>query len=144
MCLRIDPKKHKKRGQNYISHKTKRNLIVYKRLSYYSNYDNYSFYTPFQRLQVKIGEKGSILKARFTYSYFHNEINTGIHAYATKKRAIRSMRYNPGGIIIKATIPKGTRYYLGDDGDIVAMKMKIGEIIYGKSKLIPKLLKNTL
>jgi hypothetical protein len=107
MCLTINTKKHKKRGKKYLARTTKRNLTVYKKLHFISNCDSYAFLTPFRNMPVKIGEKGSTLKAKFTYGYYYvGDVEAGIHAYTTKKRAISSLKWSSNYIIIKATIPK--------------------------------------
>jgi len=52
-------------------------------------------------------------------------INAGLHAYTTLKRATNIEFYT----IARCLIPKGTKYALGSNGDIVALKLTVKEIV---------------
>jgi hypothetical protein len=62
------------------------------------------------------------------------EIFQGLHSFTTKLRAQRELQANEfwaPSFIVEATIPKGTKYIMGDDGDIVSLKLTIGKSVAG-------------
>ena len=58
----------------------------------------------------------------------YGHINEGLHAYlenySFKRKLLSYWRYNPV-IIYNCIIPKGSKYYLGNDDDIVSNQMMI-------------------
>lgn len=52
------------------------------------------------------------------------EVGPGIHAYRTKCRGQR-VAYGPRHELFPCVIPKGTRFFIGIHGDIVAEKMMV-------------------
>jgi len=60
------------------------------------------------------------------------EINQGLHAWTTLEEAQR--RLCSGEVIMRAVIPKGTRYFVGNRSDLAAEAMILKKIIYRKKR----------
>jgi hypothetical protein len=61
-------------------------------------------------------------------------VYAGLHSFTTKLRAQRELSANEfwaPSFIVEATIPKGTKYIMGNDGDIVSLKLIIGKSVAG-------------
>lgn len=56
--------------------------------------------------------------------FYYGIVNQGIHGYRTKAKA-RKMR-DPGERIFKCTIPKGAKYIIGTNSEIVTTQLIIG------------------
>lgn len=63
----------------------------------------------------------------FQEDSFHSiiQVSQGFHAYVTLVNAILYKDY----VVCEAIIPKGSRYYLGMQGDIVSNQLKITKIL---------------
>jgi hypothetical protein len=132
MCLIIDSKLHKYQNGKYVAKRAKKNITVYKRLVYDCSIKKLS--TPYQGLIVHLD---STLKATFSFSSCcrcNDIVRKGIHAYQTKTYA-KKIDKDDYIIVVECTIPKNALYYLGIDKEIVATKMKLNKIIYGKSQM---------
>lgn len=53
-------------------------------------------------------------------------VERGLHTYATKRRAQRIGRY---GLVVKCTIPRHTPFIRGTNGEIVTLKLRVGEAV---------------
>lgn len=85
--------------------------------------------TPFMSYPVEFDENGECVMEHYM-STFDGFCVEGIHAYTKLMWSLDKdlfLECTP----FKAYIPKGTRYYLGNKGDIVAEKMIIKNEIYG-------------
>lgn len=104
----------------------KKDILVYKRLE--RNYGVYE--TPYQDTIVNIGSRGTRMKAELDIRGY--SVYAGIHAYIDKKSVIRMAEkiLDSNTVIIEAIIPKGAKYLIGTNNDIVATEMKLGKIIY--------------
>lgn len=104
--------------------RAKKDIIVYKALKY--SEDTRSYYTPFRQEDVifntTLKSKKSIFKGIFK-KHIQAE---GVHSertlfYATR---FRWNLINPTFIFV-AIIPKGSYYYIGEDGDMASNKLVI-------------------
>lgn len=86
--------------------------------------DNKVYETPFQYMPVNFDRTGKVtLKAKM--KIYHGEVEEGIHAYSDIYNAYETSKEFSQTEVFTGIIPKGTAYYLGDCGDIVAEKMII-------------------
>ncbi len=105
-----------------------RAITCYKRLV---KYRNGVLKSPYYGEEYKIGETKKV--ECFTDGNGRNirnrtkvkEINAGLHAYTTLKRALNVTYYTT----VRCVIPKGTKYVRGIGGDIVALKLIVKEIV---------------
>lgn len=59
----------------------------------------------------------------------NSEVEAGYHAYTTRDNA-RSRKNGYRALkLVKFTIPKGTKYFFGDNNDIVAECIRSGDLI---------------
>ena len=121
MCLVVE------KGTN--KRKAKADILVYKCLDECGG--NYS--TPFYYFPVYFEDGKCVLKVKhFTYNNDEKVIivEEGIHSYYNKSSAqkIESVFYNTYGTNRHyAIIPKGVKYYIGNDGDVVSTELIIFE-----------------
>lgn len=57
------------------------------------------------------------------------EVSRGFHAYTTLADASINKLLNKDYVVCEAVIPKGSKYYLGTQGDIVSNQLKITKIL---------------
>lgn len=126
MCLYISKWHH---GSNPKPKTAKKDIHVYKVLY---DLDN-EYYTPFRRalvefhsnIAISTASRLTILRRSLNIEFSSVDIVTeGIHAYRTILRA-KSISNCMGGYIYHAIIPKGTKYYVGIDKNIVSEKLII-------------------
>lgn len=123
MCLIISKVYHKKDKSNMIKCLVaQEDILVYKRL----DCTNGEYCTPFQYMPI------IFTKGKYAYNkvnmpkskyYWNDTIKVGIHAYTTKNAAItisNAFYYNSGTSMRYAIIPKGSKFYIGTDEDIVS------------------------
>jgi len=141
MCLIIDRTLHKKDLEGYeciMPFVADRDILVTKMLM--PSKKNWLFgrritKTPIRYHEIKFGYDGTAtLEDEFSFDLYYNKdydtithfVEHGIHAYTgvgqDSSLEISSMYFC---VEHKAIIPKGTNYYLGKKGDIVAEKMTI-------------------
>ena len=138
MCLTIDRNIHVKRDGNKIPFPfiADEDILVTKMLNPVSKYWLFGrkrAKTPIMGYEVLFDRNGTAtLFATFAYDWADKNryvyVDRGIHAYTgvgekSYNNICKMMEYN--NIEYRAIIPKGTRYYIGDDGDVVAEKMTI-------------------
>ena len=133
MCLIIYFNKHKVDENNqYMPKIAKTDILVYKMLYKYSNYD---YETPFQGTGIRFWDGIFIypqtdIKIRWRE---YDTIDAGIHTYSNKKFAksvtdsensfYGTYRYE----LFKAIIPKGSEYFIGISNDIVSNNLIVFE-----------------
>ena len=125
MCLAIDKGFHKN-NEPLIA---ERNIRVYKCL----DMDQFGITTPFMYYPIEFDEEGKcILISKKLELTSQDTIREGIHACRTKKAAefICFMFPEAGTTTFKAIIPKGTKYFIGNNGDIVSEKIIIYNEFY--------------
>lgn len=105
-------------------------MTVYKFM--YRN-NRLSVLSPYQRFVYLIGKLYEV--RNFTYDIYNwglanwrHEVHQGFHAYLKGANAVACKEWNTH-VIVECTIPKGSRYHLGDDGDIVTNAMIIKRIV---------------
>ena len=85
------------------------------------------YITPYRQTQVIFTDDIGILSA--TLINILITVTCGIHAFRNYERAMRSGAFLPDPryklIICNAVIPKGTKYFIGTNDDIVAEKLII-------------------
>jgi hypothetical protein len=128
MCLNIDSR----------IKTAKEPITVYKTL--YSRNDG-SYYSPFWYCGYRIGEEKSVPQFGFNYwSGFLNfvgryinlqrvEVYEGLHAYRFLDEA-EVHAYSPGAVVVECIIPKGARYIVGRNQDIVSTRLIVGDVVY--------------
>lgn len=113
MCLTVNRIRH----SNGMAKIAKRNIPCYKVLTI--TYDGY-LRTPhmFCAISQDTIQKGMIADA-FEYTSEFFIISHGIHSYKKRPKDITSHH-----IVVNAYIPKGTRYWIGRDGDYASQCIK--------------------
>ena len=130
MCLIISKVYHKKdNNYNVKCLVAKEDILVYKCLDCLDG----KYYTPFQYMPIMF-TKGKCVynKVNMPKSkcYWNDTIGVGIHAYSTKVKAImvakdfhktaKDFHKTNGTSMHYAVIPKGSNFYIGNNGDIVS------------------------
>ena len=123
MCLIISKVYHKEdSNRNVKCFAAKEDILAYKCL----DYKNGKYYTPFQYMPIVF------TKGKYAYNKvnmpkskceWNDTIGVGIHAYSTKNAAIalsKSYYWGNGTSMHYAVIPKGSNFYIGNNGDIVS------------------------
>lgn len=116
MCLTIVNRK----GEYY--NKKPRPFVAKKPIKVYKVLDG--MYSPYRRFRWQRG-----------YNYYEDQplivgvdyrlfiIGKGLHAYQSRDDAHGSFAYSSTSRIVEMIIPKGAKYFLGDNGDIVSDKL---------------------
>lgn len=79
------------------------------------------FYSP-NKLFPKVG-------LNIFSSCVHKRIFRGYHAFRSRDAARIDRSYQCGDLkVVKFYIPKGAKYYIGDDNDIVADRIRSGDL----------------
>lgn len=118
MCLTVF-------GKRVRYKKAKSDIVVYKILVKKTNL------SPYRDFQYLPNTEYSSVKLRATHHSAWNdddewEIEEGLHAYTTLVRARFMLDYNEKVVLF--VIPKGTRYVIGEDWEIVAERMITGDL----------------
>ena len=129
MCLTIKDTFHKK-GKPLVA---ERSILVYKMLERYAGKKYNSLYhTPYMGTPINFCDEGDNMYFYKTTRLQKDSIyiNKGIHSFSDKKTAIDEVNmYNEGELyrmsMHYAVIPKGSKFYIGDDGDIVSTNLVV-------------------
>ena len=153
MCLYVDTNKHLA-NNSFVPKIAETDILVYKLLCLCSNEE---FITPYQGYPISF-EKGKFVYPKTEIGKINCEfftIDEGIHSYFSKSAIehILDIRYshidsknlivfeNENEIVYNkydsihyAIIPKGSKYFIGIDGDIVSNNLIVfeNEIVYNK------------
>lgn len=78
--------------------------------------------------------KSKSKKAEIKTTPWSSDVYEGMHAYRTYDRANRHVRDSgkPSWKIFKASIPAGSKYIIGTNGDIVSNHLKVGRLLKKK------------
>lgn len=78
--------------------------------------------------------KSKSMKAEIETNPWGKSVYGGIHAFRTYERAERHVMEmgNPSWKIFKASIPVGSKYIIGLNGDIVSNHLKVGRLLSKK------------
>lgn len=113
------------------------NMIVYKVINKTNaSYHRYFKYIPNTLYRLRKSLKVSkfyihALKESINYKSETRYIHEGYHSYKNKPKSteITMIDMVSGGVkIVKFTIPKGAKYFLGIDGDIVSTSIRSGNL----------------
>ena len=138
MCLTINKKCHSLRNGKPLAKIAKKDIKCYKLLVIKSRGTIFSngchkryidWMTPYKCYNVKFKDGHCILRAKISpikINPYKDVIGKGIHSFLSKD--VNGL----GGYRFNAIIPKGTRYYIGDCGDMVSEKLIIYEDNYKK------------
>ena len=129
MCLIINKAIHKKRFGKYIPIKTKKDLIVYKGVKVdWNKEDIKSVWSPIFKFQYIFN---NMYCTKLSLEYLPNTlvvVNEGFHSYMTMALVKNSMVCNviePCNGLAECVIPKGSKIFLSNFGEIVSNKIKI-------------------
>lgn len=112
----------------------KKDITVYKLVRVIPTHAGFRFTAPYRHINYNIRKGVSTRTFGFrTYDddvvrfikhipYGVYSVDDGIHAYTSKRAALN--RLYTGRMIVKCIIPKGTRYILGHDSEIVSLKLR--------------------
>ena len=144
MCLSVNLNYHKVQDNQPIALVAKQSLLVYKVLS---STDGVHYNTPFQYKSINFDDKNGMFFYETTkFSIFEDldydyNVTCGIHSFIDidvancvkkffKKRSIIRIS------ICYAIIPKGSKFYIGVDGDVVSNDLVVFEskTKYNKNK----------
>lgn len=137
MCLTIKTTFHKK-GKPIVA---ERSILVYKMLERYmgKKYNN-QYHTPYMGTPINFCDEGdnmyfyktTRLQKDLSLSPCSSDkyISKGIHSFSDKKTAIDEVNmYNEGSLyrmsMHYAVIPKGSKFFIGSDGDIVSTNLVV-------------------
>lgn len=135
MCLRVAPEHHTVSGGKYNAKYRPRvagyDILVYKvlRTRPYSSQTGTRYLSPYRDYEWKFGiltktERDWPMRTKAEYT--DRSIHAGLHAMVTKRRA-RTLKENnwcsSNHVIVPAIIPKGTKFWYGNKGDIAAAAM---------------------
>ncbi len=130
MCLVINKKFHKSwlfsRPKPLVA---KTNIPVFKILLPIRNL----YITPFQRARVFFDADGVAEGKKTALGLQHRrfegeswwEVNEGYHSYTNSIDGKAALVDTPSGSIFNAVIPKGSLYYIGENGDVVSDQLVI-------------------
>lgn len=125
MCLRIQNKfKNTIEAEKYFKNPliAKEEIKVYKVLEQ-SETAPYTYYSPYQKFTYKQGYQYTENELTYFYDPFSKilEIHQGLHAYTTLNSANYTKNSYLGNnrVIIEMYIPKGSKYFLGRDNEII-------------------------
>ena len=100
----------------------KNNIVVYKALDT-KNYDyTKSIYTPYMHLHI-VFDNGKCVMNEPSMEIYGKFIDKGIHAYTTEERCkitCDMYHHETGTKKFWAVIPKGSKYFVGNENDIVS------------------------
>lgn len=117
MCLETTQKRAKIAKEDIHCYK----IMVVKNTHIKSVYQEYRYYINKLETISKFGVR--------KYNWGTIEINEGLHAFLIIDKPKR-LAYLYNGVIYNCIIPKGSKYYIGNDDDIVSNQM----IITGRYK----------
>lgn len=131
MCLHINGAIHKKLFGKYIPIKTKKKLRVYKgvKVNWNEEGDAESIWSPIYKFPYVI-DNMYYTKLGLDYTYYDATVlvNQGFHSYMTETLVRNSIVCNElekcNGIA-ECIIPKGSKIFLSNFGEIVSNKIKI-------------------
>jgi hypothetical protein len=110
-------------------------------LKFLQRYDNGTGYiSPYQSTHYKLGKR-KFVSSPFKRSFFDPKgtVSTGIHAYVASNLKPESAHFpsmNMATVICLAKIPKGSKYMLGEAGDIVTNQLVlVDELLAGDDSL---------
>lgn len=128
MCLRIN-KEFSSKSEAQLYYKdpfiAKNNIVVYKVLIRPNNIKNKAK-SPYQCFKYKRGIKYT---SNFYFNIFYVDfmwninIEDGLHSWSSVNPSCNSLLYDEkitNGFVTKMIIPKGSKYFIGDKGDIVS------------------------
>lgn len=126
MCLTIKGKYEKTKSDKPLPRVAGRDKIVYKVLRRYGD-DLISFH---QMYTYRLGKVySSSLGVEKAFSVWAGwKVEKGLHAYINRVTAENDL-YNASIVLIKCRIPKGAKYYLGMNGDIVSNRIILEKIM---------------
>ena len=100
---------------------------VYKILEYKPKSPKYKYVSWYKGFKYSFNTLYTI-KGKLTIYY--GDVNEGFHAYRTKKAYKNSFAWgNNRAVLVECTIPKGSEYFLGKNGDIVSNQIILNNII---------------
>ncbi len=131
MCLKIDKQfLSKKEALEYFNEPliAKKEFEVYKILEIYEN-KYLSIHYGFEYKQGTQYSESKFIKTIKPYPYankYYIEISKGLHSYTEEKinQLKKTALYNYANLeIVKMWIPKGAKYFIGENGDIVSNEL---------------------
>ena len=144
MCLSVNLNYHKVEDNKPIALIAKQSLLVYKVLS---STDGVHYHTPFQYQSINFDDKyGMFFYETTKFSIFEDldyeyNVTCGIHSFMDIHIANLVKKYFQKRSIIRivirhAIIPKGSKFYIGVDGDVVSNDLVVFEskTKYNKNK----------
>lgn len=121
MCL-VKSIIHKKDySKRFIAEK---DIIVYKALDHCDTFGNKCICTPYMYYPIVFVNGKCIISSVLTTSD-SPYVSVGVHAFRTEERIKRTCDFFPETKMTKhwAIIPKGSKYYIGQEEDIVTNKL---------------------
>lgn len=124
MCLKINNTFHKKSK----SLKAKQSILVYKVLEK-DNVSKNKYCTPYKKMAINFNEYDGMFfykNTRMVRSENEYFILNGIHSYFDDMIAKREVQiFKHWYTMHYAVIPKGSKFYIGNDGDIVSTNLVV-------------------
>lgn len=126
MCLFVDCLKHSEVNGVYTSRSIIHPLIAKKDMPVWKmiHNTNHSFFEGF------LYQPNKRYMIEFPYLIGTRIVDKGYHAFRSRKTARQHYGINMSckPKIVKFTIPKGAKYYIGEDGDIVSNTIIAGDL----------------
>lgn len=144
MCLSVDLNYHKIKKEKPIALVAKQSILVYKIIE---KDDNNHHFTPYSNMPINFDDEYGMFFYKTTKFSFENGygdyfyVKRGIHTYTEREDAENSVDFLSNGCganvsIYNAVIPKGSRFFIGKDGDIASSNLVVfkNKTKYNKNK----------
>lgn len=145
MCLCIDLKYHKRKNNRAIPLVAEQTIFVHKMVE---KDDNNHYYTPYNYMPINFDDEYGMFFYKTTRFSYYNDgcsstiyINKGIHSFTDIEEAESNNKYfsclcGADVRIYNAVIPKGSKFFIGRNGDIVSSNLVVfkNKTKYNKNK----------
>jgi len=125
MCLRISNIHKEKNNKPFIA---KKDIIVFKALDHYDLFNGKkTICTPYQFYPIDFIDGKCVMKSDLYTESDSRFVNIGVHSFTKEEKAEKTCAGFPETKMTKhwAIIPKGSKYYIGVDNDIVSNNLII-------------------
>ena len=135
MCLSVNLNFHKVKNDKPIALVAKQSILVYKMLEVKNNH----YRTPYMNKAVNFDDEYGMffykttrfsINRTYFYKKYHYDVSRGIHSFFDFDKAKHTNYFLQSlGVsnIHYAIIPKGSKFYIGTDGDIASSNLVVFE-----------------
>lgn len=145
MCLSVNLTCHKVKNNKPIALVAEQSILVYKIIE---KDDNNHYFTPYSYMPINFDDEYGMFFYKTTKFSFEKHcwdnryyVMSGIHTFAEIEDAEDSLRFLSTGCganvkLYNAIIPKGSKFFIGKDGDIASSNLVVfkNKTKYNKNK----------